>query len=140
MAMLPNVFNTSENKGPSFEPIPAGWYEMEITKSAIKTSKAGANYLALTFTVTEGEYKGRMVFVNLNLWHPNPKATEMAQRELAAICDACGMESIEDSTEIHSIPIGVLINIEEGQGGYPPSNRAKRFVKLGDMPGDDSPF
>lgn len=138
--MLPNVFNVSENKGSSFEPIPAGWYEMEITKSAIKASKAGANYLALTFTVAEGEYKGRMVFSNLNLWHPNPKAVEMAQRELASICEACGLENIEDSTELHGTPIGVLVEIREAQGNYPPSNGTKRFVPLSEIPDDEFPF
>lgn len=140
MAMLPSVFNTSENKGPSFEPFPAGVYEMEINKSSIKTSKAGDNYLSLGMKVCDGEYKDRMVWVNLNLWHKNPKAAEIAQREFAAICEACGLESVEDSNELHGIPIGVLVNIEEGQNGWPPANRAKKFYALSDMPEEGSPF
>ena len=138
MAILPDVFNSNDHKG--FEPVPAGWYEAVISKSEIKKAKSGNNYLALTFKIEGGEHDKRLVFNNLNMWHPNKQAAEIAQREFAAICSACGVEAVEDTMDLHNIPIGVMLTIEE-QPGWPPSNRIKRVSSINDIPEDDSnPF
>lgn len=138
MAILPDVFNSNDHKG--FEPVPAGWYEASISKSEMKTSKSGSKYVALTFKIEGGEHDGRLVFNNLNLYHPNKQAAEIAQRELAAICNAVGVESIEDTLDLHNIPMGILIDIQE-QAGWPPSNRVRRVCASSDIPEDNGmPF
>ena len=63
---------------------PVGDYKAVITESEVKETKAGdGQYLNLRIEIIEGEYQGRIIFVILNLWNPNPKAVEIANRELA---------------------------------------------------------
>jgi hypothetical protein len=64
----------------SFEAIPAGKYLAAITDSEMKPTKNGSgSYLQLTFTILEGEYKGRVVWARLNLVNPNQTAVKIAQ-------------------------------------------------------------
>lgn len=144
MAQLPDVFNAKDNeKMGGFEPIPEAWYLLEITKSEMKKTNAGTgSYLTCQLRVLEGEYKGRYIFNLMNLDNPNPTAVEIAQKELASICEACGLDEIEDSTELHGIPMACRVVIKEGSGGYPPKNEIKAYKAENEMPEeeDESPF
>ena len=144
MAQLPSVFNAKDSdKMGGFEPIPMGWYLAEIKKSEMKVTKAKTGkFLTCNLVVLEGEYKGRYLFNLLNLENPNPVAEEIAQKELATICEACGLDEIEDSTELHGIPMAVRVVIKEGSGGYPPKNEIKMYKPAEEMPEkeDDNPF
>ena len=144
MATLPSVFNAKDSdKMGGFEPIPEAWYLAEIRKSEMKATKAGTgSYLTCQLVVLEGEFKGRYLFNLLNLENPNPVAVEIAQKELATICEACELDEIEDSTELHGIPMAIRVAIKEGSGGYPPKNEIKMYKTADEMPeqeGDD-PF
>ena len=144
MAQLPSVFNAKDNdKMGGFDPIPAAWYLVEIMKSEYKATNAKTgHYLTCQMKVLEGEYKGRYLFNLLNLDNPNPVAVEIGQKELASMCEACGIDELEDSTELHGIPMAVRVVIKAGSGGYPPKNEIKAYKAEGDMPdqeGDD-PF
>lgn len=143
MAQLPSVFNAKDSeKMGGFEPIPAGWYLAEVAKSEYKATKAKTgHYLSLQFKILDGEYKGRYLFNMLNLDNPNPTAVEISQKELASICEACGLDEIEDSTELHGIPVAVRVVIKDGNAGYPPKNEIKAYKAEADMPEeDDNPF
>lgn len=138
MAMLPNVFNASEvSKG--FDPIPENWYEAQITKSELKESKTGGKFLALTFKVINGDFAGRLVFTNLNLVHKDTAVVNRAQADLARICEACDLETIEDSTELHGIPIGIRVVITPGDAKWPDRNDIRGYSSLEKLP-DDNPF
>lgn len=144
MAQLPSVFNAKDNeKMGGFEPIPIDWYLAEMTKSEMKKTNAGTGrYLNCQLKVVDGEYKGRYVFTLLNLENPNPVAVEIAQKELASMCEACGLDEIEDSTELHGIVMAIRVGIEEGTAAYPtPKNVIKAYKAEDEMPEkDDSPF
>lgn len=144
MAQLPSVFNAKDNdKMGGFDPIPESWYLVEVMKSEYKATNAKTgHYLTCQMQVLEGEYKGRYVFNLLNLDNPNSVAVEIGQKELASMCEACGIDELEDSTELHGIPMAVRVVIKAGSGGYPPKNEIKAYKTEGDMPdqeGDD-PF
>ena len=136
MAQLPSVFNAKDNeKMGGFDPIPNDWYLGEITKSEMKATKAKTgSYLTCQLKVLEGEHKGRYLFNLLNLDNPNPVAVEIAQKELASICEACGLDEVEDSTELHGIPMAVSVVIKPGSGGYPPKNEIKAYKPEDEMP------
>lgn len=144
MAMLPDVFNAKDNeKMGGFEPIPAAWYIAEITKTEMKDTKAGTGkYLTCMLKVLEGEFKGRYLFNLLNLVNPNQVAVEIAQKELASICEACGIDEIEDSTELHGIPMAVRVIIKAASASYPAKNEIKAYKPESEMPEteEDSPF
>jgi len=97
-----------------FEPLPPGRYLAMITASDLKPNKAGTgNFLELVFTIIEGEYKGRQLWVRLNVDHPNPLAVKMAQAELAAICRAVGVLQPRDSVELHNLPLVIKVAYQQ---------------------------
>lgn len=144
MSMLPEVFNAKDSdKMGGFDPIPAAWYLVEVTKSEMKETAAGTGkYLTCQMKILEGEYKGRYLFNLMNLVNPNQVAVEIAQKELASMCEACGLDEIEDSTELHGIPIAVRVIIKAESGGYPAKNEIKAYKPEADLPEQegDNPF
>lgn len=108
-----------------FDPIPRGRYLCCIEKSEMKTTRDGnGQYLELAFKVLEGEHHNRLVFGRLNLVNHNPKATEIAYREFSALCRACGVMQVQDSAELHSRPMVIQVELENGQdkNGNPRQN------------------
>ena len=112
-----------------FTPVPVGDYKAVITESEVKETKAGdGQYLNLRIEIIEGEYQGRIIFVILNLWNPNPKAVEIANRELATIVAAVNKPGAQNSEELHNIPMTIKVGIQPGSGEYGPSNRIKNYL------------
>ncbi len=116
-----------------FEHIPAGRYRAAITASnMVETKNGNGAYLSLEFTVLEGEYANRLVWARLNLDNPNAQAVEIAQRELSAVCHACGKLRIKDSSELHDIPIEINVKVKtDPEGRYEPSNEIRGYKALG---------
>ena len=142
MAMLPNVFQAEKHDKMGFSVLPAGWYPAEITKSEIKDNRAGTGkILKLQFKIIDHEeYKGRMVFANLNIIHQNQVAVEIAEKELATICEACGVGEVEDTDELHDIPLGIKLSIRPETAQWPETNEIKGYCdveKLNEK-GDDT--
>ena len=142
--MLPEVFNAKDSdKMGGFEPIPAGWYLAEVVKSEMKDTAAGTGkYLTCQLKVVEGEHKGRYLFNLMNLVNPNQTAVEIAQKELASLCEACELDEIEDSTELHGITMAVRVAIKAGNDKFPAKNEIKAYKVESEMPdqADESPF
>lgn len=116
-------FNAAEVETPSRDVIPPGEYLCEVTDSDTKPNKAGTGeYLALTHQIVEGEHKGRFVWSNLNLVHPNEKAVQIARSELAALCKATGVLAPKDSSDLHNKPVLVRIAID-------PKDNTRNVVK-----------
>lgn len=117
MALI-GSFNAAE-VAPSQDigPIPAGEYLAQITDSDVKPTKRGdGNYAELTYEVLEGEYKGRKVWVRLNLDNPNQKAVEIAQRQLSSICHAVDTLNIKDTAELHYKPHVIRVEYVKADG------------------------
>ncbi len=142
MATLPLKFNTSENKEglTDFTALPAGEYPMVISKSQYKETKAKTgHYLQLQLKVISGKNKGRLLFENLNLDNPNPIAVEIANKTLNSICQACDKVGVEDSEELHNIPMMVTLKVEPASATQPASNSATAYkphsgIEVEDMP------
>jgi hypothetical protein len=88
----------------SMDPIPDGDYVMQITKTELAMNKAGTGHrLDVEFTIIEGQYTDRKVFLTLNVVHPNKMAQGIAMRDLKAISEACGVDfnmALEDSDNL----------------------------------------
>jgi hypothetical protein len=72
--------------------------------------------LSLEFNIVGGgnnQFNGRKLFSNLNLFNPNPKAVEIANRELATICRAIGVMNIQDSSQLHNKPMVVKVSVSD---------------------------
>ena len=102
----------------AFAPLPAGDYMALITESEMKTTNAGTGeYLKLKLEICDGEYKGRVLFVNLNLRNPSEIAEGIARAELSAICRAVGVMSPKDSVDLHNIPMSIKLGLKKKNDG-----------------------
>ncbi len=114
-----------------FSPIPAGEYIAAIIDSEMKATKNGqGQYLQLMLQVLEGDYKGRMVWDRLNLVNQNQTAVEIAKRTLSAICHAAGKLQVQDSAELHDIPMVVRVSVRPADGQYDASNEVKAYKAM----------
>lgn len=93
---------TIEERSNSYGPLPAGDYEMMIVKSDTKATKKGdGHYLECEMHVLSGQHSGRRHWERFNLDNPNQQAVKIAQESLAKLCNAIGMDEVEDSTDLH---------------------------------------
>lgn len=124
----------------AFEPVPEGWYILAIRNSEAKPTKDNeSGYLVLELEVLEGEHKGRKVFDNLNLWNKSVQASEIAQRQLSAYCHATGVLVLNDSTQLHGIPLKAKLGIK-ADPGYDPRNVVKTVKHIQEpTPGAQQP-
>jgi hypothetical protein len=135
MAKLGTTFDASSvDPTMPFEVLPPGRYLVQIVTSEMRPTKDGAGqYLWLELDVLEGEYQGRKLFDRLNLVNPNPTAVEIAQRTLSAICHATGKMQVQDSDELHLIPMMVDVKVQPPKNGYDASNKL-RYLPLEETP------
>ena len=97
-----------------FSPVPPGEYPAIITGVEVKKTKAGTvQYLALEFTISAGPCQGRKIWNNLNLINPNPKAVEIAQRDLSAICQAVGKPRVQHESELMNCSITLKVAVKD---------------------------
>jgi hypothetical protein len=130
-------FNPNEHEEEkSFDPIPAAQYVAMITDSEMRQTKAmDGEYLKLTFEIIDGPYKGRLIWTNLNLRNKNPKAVEIANRNLASICRSVHhLTPLDDSQALHNKPLKIKVTIREAQNGYDASNEIKGYSPAADAP------
>jgi hypothetical protein len=124
-------FNTKNapERETSYDLLPDGWYQAEIVASEMKQTKAGnGSYISLRFKLDGNpSHDGRQLFCNLNIDNPNPKAVEIAQRQLADIMDCMGLSEVEDSEELHGKPMLIKVRTRKGTGGYEDQNEIKGF-------------
>ncbi|GAB5501170.1 MAG: hypothetical protein PsegKO_34810 [Pseudohongiellaceae bacterium] len=131
MAKLQNQFDATqvEPQG-DYSPLPAGTYRVAIRESEMRVTKNGqGQYLWLELEVLEGQQAGRKLYDRLNLVNNNPTAVEIAQRTLSAICHATGQMQVQDSCQLHDIPMRAKVKVEPAKGKYGESNSI-RYLPL----------
>lgn len=114
-----------------FDAIPAGDYEAMVTDSTMKSTKDGTGqYLELTIEIQSGQFQGRRLWDRLNLSNRNPKAVEIAQKQLAQLCHATGVLQVQDSQQLHNRPIVMKVAVKnDPERG--PSNEIKGYKARG---------
>ncbi|MBF0093947.1 MAG: DUF669 domain-containing protein [Alphaproteobacteria bacterium] len=102
-----------------FEVLPPAKYVVQIVSSEMRVTKDGmGQYLCLELDVLEGEFAGRKLFDRLNLVNNNVQTVEIAQRTLSAICHATGRMQVQDSEELHLIPMLADVRVQPPKNGY----------------------
>lgn len=96
----------------SYEALPAADYEAMVTDSTMKSTKDGTGqYLELTLEIQTGQFQGRRIWDRLNLQNRNPKAVEIAQKQLSALCHATGVLQVQNSEQLHNRPIIMKLGV-----------------------------
>ena len=129
MALLDLQFDQTEIQDAhksDFDPIPAGTYTAEITRSEIKNNNSGSgNRLSLGLKIIDGTHAGRLIFQDVTLRNSNPIAQQIGRKQMAQLVSACGKSSVQDSSELHGIPMQIKV-----AGQYDPSNEVKKFAAI----------
>ena len=108
-----------------FEPIPAGLYTATVAGIDLRFTKAGTGqYLAVRLDVTGPTHEGRVLWTNLNIRNPNPKAEEIARQQLAAIMKAARVDLVQDTDVLIGASVGVKVSISE-DAAYGKRNEVK---------------
>lgn len=114
---------------PTRGPLPAGQYEVIISNSDIKATKAGdGEYIELEMQVTDGEHSGRRLWERLNISNPNKKAEDIAKAALGELCVACGIDDMTDTEQLHDIPLLAVVEIDRKD---PTRNRVMGYRSAG---------
>ena len=114
----------------SYAPLPDGEYEMIITKSDVKPTKAGTgHYLELEMQVVGGEHSGRRHWERLNVDNPNKQAEDIAKAALASLCIAVNVLDLTDTTELHDIIFTAKVEIDRKE---PDRNRITGYARVND--------
>ena len=114
----------------SFDIVPAGEYTTIIEASDYTPNKQGTGMiLKLTYQIIDGEFKGRKIFENLNLQNENAQAAQIAQRALNSICLAVGVQHVQDSGQLHGIPLILDVSVKEDPT-YGKQNRIKKHIPV----------
>lgn len=141
---MPNIdFNAEEfyeePRGGDFQPVPAGNYQAQIIQDEEKVSKNGDRYVQLTVQIAEGQFKGRLLWDSLNLWHSNEKPRSIARATFASICKAVGVKSPRDTSAIlnKTLVIGVGIRHNDYKGKE--ENHIKVYLPTTNQPTATTP-
>jgi hypothetical protein len=123
----------------SFELLPVGEYLVIISGSEYKKTKPKdgrvvSEYLSLTFTVVDGESKGRKLFASLHIDNPNPDAKEIAKRTLSAICACIDTPRPKMTEEMHNKPLVVKVAIRPANGQFDAQNEIKAYKRADGKP------
>ncbi len=125
MAHLGATFDaTTVDPAAGFELFPVGKYIVQIVGSEMRPTKdGGGQYLWLELDVLEGPLAGRKLFDRLNLVNASAQTVDIAQRTLSAICHATGRLQVQDSADLHLIPMIADVTIKPPKNGYGESNK-----------------
>jgi len=132
MAFLNEEFNVNElpQGNGNFEPLPAGWYTATISQSELKATKAGnGQYIKLRYDITGPSHQGRVVFGNLNIKNPNPKAAEIGRQQLGDIMRAIGLAKVTDTDQLIGGQIAIKLEVKQDEQ-YGASNEVKGFKSV----------
>jgi len=111
----------------NFGAIPEGKYLVHISETEEKISGAGNKYLKLHLQILEGDYKNRILWDIVNLWHPKDNVREIAEQTMKSICNAVNVLKPEHPEELHHKPLRVSVSLED-DSQYGEQNRVKKYL------------
>jgi len=96
------------------DPIKPGTYEAVITETELRPTRNGEGKgINVTCEIVSGEAKGRKVWEWINYQHPKAEAQRIGQETLAKICKAVGVARLEDTEQLHNIPLLVKVALDK---------------------------
>jgi len=141
MSRLGQIYQAAElpENDRNFDPIPAGWYTVQVKESELKDSKSGeGQYINIQWEVQGPSYEGRIVFDRINIRNngPNRETVErIGLSQLREIMTACGLPKVEDTDELIGCRCEIKVDIDKKPSpGYDPGNIVKNYRALKGSP------
>lgn len=136
MAFLNEEFDAStvETTGGQYDPLPAGWYQAKITDADLRDTKAGnGQYIAVRYDIVGPSHQGRVVWGNLNIKNPNPKAEEIGRQQLAELMGAIGLAKVRDTDQLIGGELSIRLSVRKSEE-YGDSNDVKGYKSITGSP------
>lgn len=134
MAFLDTPINAADlpvGQSGSFEPLPAGDYQVTVESAEIKTTNDGTGqYIKLKMKVSGPTHAGRIVFSNLNIRNKSPKAEEIGRQQLGDLMRAVGLATLTDTDQLIGGSLTVKLTIKPADGQYEAGNEVKAYKAL----------
>lgn len=107
-----NAHNVDPTQGAGS--LPVGKHNVIIEKSDVKATKANDGGLVeFGLKIIDGPNAGVTGAYRLNLYHSNPQAVEIANRQLSALCHVTGQFMLADTSALHNIPFMVEVGTQK---------------------------
>lgn len=121
-----------------YDTLPNGTYCAVIAKGENKTSQSGNNYLSFTWEIIEGEYTGRKLFSNYNVYHNDPKVRQIAMNDMAGICQAISVLQPQGVEELCDKPMMIEVGVRKDKDTGELKNVIKKYMPAGGTVGNAS--
>ena len=123
-------FNAAAVQPSSHEPVAPGTYEAVIVNSESQAMKSGNGMgFNFEFEIISGDHKGRKVFSWITFEHrTSPDAQRIGREQLSAICRAVGVTQLNDTTQLHNLPMMITVAIDKND---PSRNVIKAYKPKG---------
>jgi hypothetical protein len=120
-----------------FDPVPPGWYNVMVDESEMKPTKDGSgSYLKVRYNILDGQFANRKIYTMINLQNKNPQATEIGLKQLSALAHAVGVLLVQDSQQLHGIPLKVKAKVRPAEGDYEAQNNITQWENINAAVGD----
>jgi len=117
-------WKASEHKQ-EFSVLKPGDYTVMVTNAKVADTKDGTGrYIKVELKTTDG----RVVFANINIKNKNELATKIGQAQLAELCEACGLTSVEDTDQFVGQTIQVRLKVKRDDA-YGDKNEVAKYMK-----------
>ena len=130
MAFLGQTYTTEDlpQGNGSFEPIPAGNYDAEISEADVVPTRNGSGqYIKLKLTILGPTHQGRVVFSNINIRNASSQAEAIGLQQLGDIARAVGLASVSDSDQLVGKNLQIKVSIRPAKDGYEAQNEVKGY-------------
>jgi hypothetical protein len=119
---------TKDDMGGEFEPVPAGWYAVQVTDCTLQPTKDGTGeYIKMRLDILGPTHQGRVIFSNLNIRNASAKAEQIGRYQLGQVMAAGGLAKVRDTDQLIGITMMVKLSIRPAQGDYKASNEVKEY-------------
>lgn len=134
MAFIGQIFDVNElpqGNGGNYDPLPAGWYNANITAAELKPTKDGSGqYIKVRYDITGPSHQGRVVFGNLNIKNASAKAEEIGRTELGNLMRAIGLAKVTDTDQLIGGSLSIKLDVRAATEQYAAQNEVKGFKAI----------
>ena len=132
MAFLGETFNTEElPEGRSYDLLPDGWYNVNITQANLGQTKAGTGTkIDFRGDITGPTHQGRVLFWSVNIRNQSQKAEEIGRQQLGEVMRAIGLAKVTDTDELIGGHLSVKVKTKPADGTYEARNEVSGFKAL----------
>jgi hypothetical protein len=121
----------AKQPGDKAPPIPEGAYQVAVSSTDLRNNKSNTGQLLeVKFAVIQGEYQGRTLATWLNIRHASAQTQTIAQAQLSALCRACGIVTLDDTSDFVNKTLVVKVSVRKRADTGDMTNNIDEFHPL----------